>query len=129
VDKPHTLATAIRIGNPASWKGARDAIDHSGGAVDIVTDEQILAAQRWLASNEGIFVEPASAASVAGLMRCLGKDRCETCPLPAIPQGGKIVLTVTGHGLKDPEAVGKSGAVEPMECEADSSAIRSLLQN
>jgi len=129
VEQPSTLATAIRIGNPASWQGARDAISQSGGAVDIVTDQEILAAQRWLAANEGIFVEPASAASVAGLMRCMGSARCEVCPMARIRPGSRVVLTVTGHGLKDPEAVAKGGSVEPFECEASAGAVRSLLEN
>ena len=103
VPKPETAATAIRIGNPASWEGAAAAIRDSGGAIDIVTDEEILAAQSWLARNEGIFVEPASAASIAGLLKCAGKERCATCPLPLIEEGGTIVCTVTGHGLKDPD--------------------------
>ena len=76
----------------------------SGGCIDIVTDEQILEAQRWLASEEGIFVEPASAASVAGLMKCFSGERCVACPFHSLPEGAKVVLTVTGHGLKDPEA-------------------------
>jgi threonine synthase len=129
VEQPDTLATAIRIGNPASWQGARDAISESRGSIDIVTDEEILAAQRWLSSHEGIFVEPASAASVAGLLRCLGPNRCSGCPLPSIPKGGKIVLTVTGHGLKDPEAVERSGAVNPLASEATSDAVRKLLDH
>ena len=66
VDKPETVASAIRIGNPASWEGAARAVQESNGAVDIVTDSEILEAQRWLASHEGIFVEPASAAPIAG---------------------------------------------------------------
>src|ERR1700736_6533841 len=70
IEKPETIASAIRIGNPASWKQARAAIEESRGAIDIVTDEEILKAQIWLARNEGIFVEPASAASVAGLFKC-----------------------------------------------------------
>ena len=114
VEHPETVATAIRIGNPASWELASAAMRDSGGAVDIVTDEQILAAQFWLASNEGIFVEPASAASIAGLMKCTGSEcgghrleRCAACPLPAIPEGSRIVCTVTGHGLKDPDVAGK----------------------
>lgn len=127
VEQPDTLATAIRIGNPASWQGARDAISESHGSIDIVTDEEILSAQRWLSSHEGIFVEPASAASVAGLLRCLGPNRCAACPLPSVPKGGKIVLTVTGHGLKDPEAVQRGGSVNPLESEAHSDAIRKLL--
>ena len=107
VEKPETVATAIRIGNPASWDKAVAAMRDSGGAVDIVTDEQILAAQYWLASNEGIFVEPASAASIAGLMKCMGKERCDVCPVPKIPEGARIVCTVTGHGLKDPDVASK----------------------
>ena len=128
IEKPSTLATAIRIGNPASWQGARDAITESGGAIEIVTDEEILAAQRWLASHEGIFVEPASAASVAGLFKCLGGDRCAACPLPRVPEGGRVVLTVTGHGLKDPEAVGRGGAIDPVECAAERDAVLTLLE-
>ncbi|NDG73504.1 MAG: threonine synthase, partial [Proteobacteria bacterium] len=76
IDRPETIATAIRIGNPASWEGANDAARESGGCIDIVTDEEILSAQAWLAANEGIFVEPASAASVAGLLKCHSKARC-----------------------------------------------------
>lgn len=93
IENPQTLATAIRIGNPASWKQARAAVEESRGAVDIATDEEILDAQRWLARNEGIFVEPASAAPIAGLFK-----------LKHIPNGSRIVCTVTGHGLKDPDA-------------------------
>ncbi len=94
VENPETIATAIRIGNPASWKQARAAIDESRGAVEIVTDAEILDAQKWLAANEGIFVEPASAAAIAGLWK-----RMET-----FEAGTRIVCTVTGHGLKDSEA-------------------------
>ena len=126
VEKPETIATAIRIGNPASWDKAAAAMKDSGGTVDIVTDEQILAAQYWLASNEGIFVEPASAASIAGLMKCMGKERCGTCPMPTIAEGSRIVCTVTGHGLKDPDVAAKhiSGI---STVRADKSAILSLL--
>ncbi|MEO7932739.1 MAG: threonine synthase [Chthoniobacterales bacterium] len=103
VEQPETCATAIRIGNPASWTGANTAIRDSQGSIDIVSDEEILAAQKWLAANEGIFVEPASAASIAGLMKCTGADRCSICPRPQIAPGSKIVCVVTGHGLKDPD--------------------------
>lgn len=103
VENPETIATAIRIGNPASWQTADVAIRDSGGAVDIVTDTEILAAQRWLAANEGVFVEPASAASIAGLMKFCSEPRPEDRPLPRIPEGSRIVCTVTGHGLKDPD--------------------------
>jgi threonine synthase len=103
VENPDTIATAIRIGNPASWETANAAVRDSGGAVDIVTDSEILAAQRWLAANEGIFVEPASAASIAGLMKFSDNSRPSEPPLPRIPDGSRIVCTVTGHGLKDPD--------------------------
>jgi threonine synthase len=102
VDNPETVATAIRIGNPASWEMAGAAMRDSGGAVDIVTDAEILAAQRWLASNEGIFVEPASAASIAGLFRCVD-DANSRFPATRFESGSRIVCTVTGHGLKDPD--------------------------
>src|SRR6202030_1177654 len=92
---PETIASAIRIGNPASWKQARAALDESKGDIDVVTDEEILDAQSWLAQNEGIFVEPASAASIAGLFRYS----------PKIPERSRIVCTVTGHGLKDPDII------------------------
>jgi threonine synthase len=93
IEKPETIASAIRIGNPASWKQARVAIEESHGAIDIFTDEEILEAQLWLVRNEGIFVETASAAPVGGLFKWSDK----------IPEKSRIVCTVTGHGLKDPE--------------------------
>ena len=95
VDDPDTIATAIRIGNPASWKQAEAARDESGGRIDSVTDEQILAAHRLLSAREGIFVEPASAASVAGLLKASEAG--------LVPPGARVVCTVTGHGLKDPQ--------------------------
>jgi len=126
--EPHTIATAIRIGNPASWEGANAAVKESGGCIDTVTDAQILDAQAWLASHEGIFVEPASAASVAGLLRCLGSDRCPRCPFAGgLRAGSKIVLTVTGHGLKDPDAPVKHGGFAPVEADADLTAVRRAL--
>ena len=93
VDKPETIATAIRIGNPASWKQAEVARDESLGLIDSVTDEEILSAFKLLAATEGIFCEPASAASVAGILKkkSIFKD------------GDVIVCTLTGHGLKDPD--------------------------
>lgn len=103
IENPETIASAIRIGHPASWDGARAALQESQGAIEAVSDEEIVAAQKLLASKEGIFVEPASAASVAGLLKCLGPGRCEKCPVPHISEGARIVLTVTGHGLKDPD--------------------------
>ncbi|MGO3528612.1 threonine synthase [Glutamicibacter arilaitensis] len=95
ITEPDTIATAIRIGNPASWEQAEVARDESGGQIDSVTDEQILEAHRWLSSREGVFVEPASAAGVAGLLKHHAAGN--------VPTGKKIVITVTGHGLKDPD--------------------------
>jgi threonine synthase len=93
VDNPETIATAIRIGNPASWHQALDARDSSGGLIDSVTDEEILAAYRLVAGKEGIFVEPSSAAGIAGLLKKKNAG--------LLPSGKKIVITVTGNGLKD----------------------------
>ncbi|MGC0316077.1 threonine synthase [Kitasatospora acidiphila] len=102
--KPQTIATAIRIGNPASWAFAEAARDESGGLIDKVTDRQILAAYRMLASREGVFVEPASAAGVAGLLA--------KAEAGLVDPGQRIVCTVTGNGLKDPDwAV--AGAPQP----------------
>src|SRR3954469_25046454 len=95
IDQPETIATAIRIGNPASWQQAEEARDVSGGLIESVTDEQILAAHRVLSAEVGIFVEPASASGVAGLLRLSDEGR--------VPAGARIVITVTGHGLKDPQ--------------------------
>jgi threonine synthase len=104
IDKPETIASAIQIGNPASWHQALAAIVESRGAIDVVTDEDILAAQRWLAQHEGIFVEPASAASIAGLFKwCDSNDA--TYSFREISEGSRIVCTVTGHGLKDPDVI------------------------
>ena len=104
IDKPETIASAIRIGNPASWKQARVAIAESRGAIDVVSDEEILAAQNWLAQHEGVFVEPASAAPIAGLFKC-----CDSAgaahSFREIPEASRIVCTVTGHGLKDPDVI------------------------
>ena len=100
VDDPETIATAIRIGNPASWTQAEAARDESGGLIDSVTDEEILRAHRILSSTEGVFVEPGSAASIAGLLKMSEAGR--------VPGGARIVCTVTGHGLKDPQWALKS---------------------
>ena len=105
IEQPETLASAIRIGNPASWEFATRAIEESRGAIDIVTDDEILEAQSWLASHEGIFVEPASAASIAGLFKSCDAARQPSYSLGQIGEGSRIVCTVTGHGLKDPDAV------------------------
>jgi threonine synthase len=104
VEKPETIASAIRIGNPASWKQACAAIAESHGAIDIVSDEEILEAQSWLAKHEGIFVEPASAAAIAGLFKCCESDQA-AYSFQSIPAASRIVCTVTGHGLKDPDPI------------------------
>jgi threonine synthase len=96
IAKPETIATAIRIGNPASWEQAERARDESGGLIDMVTDEEILKAYRYLAQLEGVFGEPASAASVAGLIKMAQRD--------VIRAGDRVVCTITGHGLKDPDS-------------------------
>jgi len=93
VENPETIATAIRIGNPASWSQAIEARDSSGGLIDSVTDEEILSAYRLVAAKEGVFVEPSSAAGIAGLIKKQAEGR--------LPKGKKIVITVTGNGLKD----------------------------
>jgi threonine synthase len=114
VDKPETVASAIRIGNPASWQQARTAIVESRGAIDTVSDEDILAAQRWLAQHEGIFVEPASAASIAGLFKCCDADDA-AYSFQKIRETSRIVCTVTGHGLKDPDVIiGRMKELKPI---------------
>lgn len=96
IEKPETIATAIRIGNPARWKEAEAAAKDSGGKIGMVSDEKIIEAYKLLALNEGIFCEPASAASVAGLIKSAGEN-------PEMLRGKKIVCILTGHGLKDPD--------------------------
>ncbi len=112
VEHPKTLATAIKIGNPASWQGATSARDESGGRIGTVTDDEIVAAYRLLADVEGIFVEPASAASVAGVLKLAASG--------GLAGLRTIVCTVTGHGLKDPErAVAVSRAVDKVADDVD----------
>ena len=118
VREPRTIATAIRIGNPASWTKALDVRDQSGGAIESVTDKQILEAYRLLARTEGVFVEPSSAASVAGLLQAAAQG--------TLAEGSRVVCTVTGHGLKDPEwAI--SGAPAPRTIPADVSVAAAAL--
>ncbi len=116
VEHPETVASAIRIGNPARWEDAMGAMTASGGAVKAVTDEQILDAYRLLAAEEGVFCEPASAASVAGLINHGAGD------------ARRIVCVLTGHGLKDPDlALSQAGAIVP--CEPELEAIeRAVLE-
>jgi threonine synthase len=116
IENPETVASAIRIGNPARWEEAMNAFTASRGRVAAVSDEQILEAYRWLASNEGVFCEPASAASVAGLL-ANGLPVVEGSEPPK-----SVVCVLTGHGLKDPDtALGKAPAV--IGCELDLSAV------
>ncbi len=119
---PETIATAIRIGNPASWAQAEAARDESGGLIESVTDEEILAAHRVLSAGEGVFVEPASAAGVAGLLKLADEGR--------VPAGARIAITVTGHGLKDPSWALRTpdgGEVAPVRVAADVVAIAAAL--
>lgn len=99
VERPETIATAIRIGNPASWKAAVAARDESGGLIEAVSDEEILSAYKLIASSEGIFCEPASAASIAGVVKLFRAG--------SIKKNSTVVCTLTGHGLKDPDTVFK----------------------
>ncbi len=116
VANPETVASAIRIGNPARWEEAMDAFTASRGRVAAVSDEQILDAYHWLATSEGVFCEPASAASVAGLL-AHGLPVVEDAAPPE-----SVVCVLTGHGLKDPDtALGKAPAV--INCENDLSAV------
>ena len=122
VDEPETVATAIRIGHPQSWDKAWKVKEGSGGWFDSCTDEEILAAQKLLAEKEGVFCEPASATSLAGAMREIQNGQ--------IPEGSKIVCTLTGHGLKDPDiAIEQSkGALQTVDATLDS-VKRAILDN
>ena len=118
VTAPSTIATAIRIGNPASWKLAEQARNDSGGLIDKVTDRQIMAAYKILAAEEGVFVELASAASVAGLLQAAEAGQ--------VPRGSRVVCTVTGNGLKDPDwalAGAPSATMVPVDALAAAEAL------
>ncbi|BAU27014.1 threonine synthase [Aneurinibacillus soli] len=119
IENPETLATAIRIGKPASWDLALAARDESNGHIDFVTDDEIVAAYRKLASMEGIFAEPASAASLAGIikMRKLGK----------LEAGQQVVCVLTGNGLKDPNIAIKSAGIEPVVVESTEEAVLGII--
>lgn len=119
VEKPETVATAIRIGKPASWKGAEAARDESGGRIDAVTDEEILSAYSLIASSEGIFCEPASAASIAGVIKSY-KER-------HINPGSVVVCTLTGNGLKDPDTVFRV-AREPLKVSGEIEAVAKIVE-
>lgn len=119
IEKPETIATAIRIGNPASWKGALAARDESGGLIEAVTDEEIAWAYKFIAEREGVFAEPASAASVAGVVKLAKRNYFK--------EGTRIVLTLTGSGLKDPDyALSFDDPIEIVEPTLD--AVRKVVK-
>jgi len=119
IDDPHTVATAIKIGNPASWTGATSARDESGGLIDMVTDSEILTAYRLIAAH-GVFAEPASAASVAGLLKFSASG--------GLMPGSVVVCTLTGHGLKDPDTAMKNLS-NTIVVEPDIAKVLKLLEN
>ena len=119
VEDPQTVASAIRIGNPASWIVATQVLKDSNGFIDSVSDEEIMAAYKLIARTDGIFVEPASAACLAGLIRCVKASK--------IPEGSVIAATMTGHGLKDPDNAIATAGFEPIVVPADASAVRKVM--
>jgi len=120
VASPETVATAIRIGNPASWSGAMSAVDESKGWLDVCTDDEILSAQRMLAKCEGIFCEPASAISIAGMIRDIRSGK--------IPEGSTVSCILTGNGLKDID-IAQKGMVAPTTVDADLGAVAELMRS
>ncbi len=119
VDQPDTVATAIRIGHPQSWDNAWTVSRESGGWFDECTDEEILAAQKLLASQEGVFCEPASATSVAGALRDIQNGK--------IPRGSKVVCTLTGHGLKDPDTAIKQASSKMVTIDANLEDVKKAI--
>jgi threonine synthase len=119
VEDPQTIATAIKIGKPASWQGAIDARDESGGVIDMVTDDEMLRAYQLVASREGVFCEPASAASVAGVIKLKESG--------VLNDGDTVVCTLTGHGLKDPDTA-MSVSVQPLKVPADLAKIVEVMK-
>ena len=119
IENPSTVATAIRIGNPASWQGAIKALKESNGHIDKVTDDEILAAYKLLARTDGLLVEPASAASLAGLIKCV--------QAVMIPAGSVIAATMTGHGLKDPDTAITTAGFEPIVVAAKKDAVMKVI--
>ncbi|MFT4688788.1 MAG: threonine synthase [Verrucomicrobiia bacterium] len=119
VAAPNTVATAIRIGNPASWDGANAAIKESNGHINKVSDEEILAAYKKIAQSDGIFVEPASAASLAGIIKANAAGM--------IPEGSVVTATMTGHGLKDPDNAMSSAGLKPTVVEPTKEAVMKVI--
>ncbi|WP_297990915.1 threonine synthase [Anoxybacillus sp.] len=120
IEHPETIATAIRIGNPASWEYAVQAANESGGKIDEVTDEQILEAYRLLAREEGIFAEPASCASIAGVMKQVASGE--------IKKGSRIVAVLTGNGLKDPNVAMEAMNIQPTVLPNDEKVVFAHIQ-
>jgi threonine synthase len=118
VAHPQTIASAIRIGNPASWKSALEARDQSGGVIDMVSDDEILEAYRLLACEEGVFGEPASAASVAGLIKMVQQGLDLT--------GQRVVCVITGNGLKDPDLAVSSVTAQAVEVQPTIEAVEEV---
>ena len=119
IAEPQTVATAIRIGNPASWQGATAAVQESNGHIGKVTDEEILAAYKLLARCEGLLVEPASAAALAGIKKCVEGGM--------IPDGSLLTATMTGHGLKDPDTAIKTAGFEPVVVPPTKEAVMKII--
>ena len=120
ISNPETVATAIRIGNPASWKFAEAARDESEGIIDLVTDDEILAAYKLIASTEGIFVEPGSAASLAGVIKSVENGKIE--------KGSRVVTVFTGNGLKDPDTAMNVSTVDLVSLNNDEEEIRKYIE-
>ncbi len=120
IPNPETVATAIRIGNPASWQFAEAARDESGGIIDSVTDEEIIAAYKLIAGTEGIFVEPGSAASLAGVIKSVENGK--------IAKGSKVVTVFTGNGLKDPDTALNVSTVDVVSLKNDEEEIRKYIE-
>ncbi|WP_017472351.1 threonine synthase [Amphibacillus jilinensis] len=114
-ENPETVGTAIRIGNPASWKQAVAARDESQGTIDEITDQQMISAYQWMAANEGIFAEPASNASVAGLFKALEQGKVQA--------GAKVVCVLTGNGLKDPNTAIEYSEIKPTVLDNDEEQV------
>lgn len=119
IENPQTVATAIRIGNPASWQGATDAVKESEGHIGKVTDEEILAAYKMIARTEGVFVEPACAAPLAGLIKAVQAG--------LIPEGSLVAATMTGHGLKDPDTAISTAGFAPTVVPATKEAVMKVI--
>ena len=119
IDNPETIASAIRIGKPASWQPAKAALQFSAGAIDRVADEEILTAYQMITAQEGIFVEPASAAALAGIIKLQNAGK--------IDEGSIVVATMTGHGLKDPDNAVEHANVEATTVEPTLDAVKAAI--